>query len=160
MNFSSLFTIVFCVLISLVSVYPTTVLAGGYSIFKIHEHHNNTYVTENYYDGDLIQNITEEYYPESLTIEEYYVSKGVTENYLMDAFAASSAMAGLDFTNTTTKLQIGAAIGGFGDVKKLGVGVGKVLDSDVVGDLMWSFKVTERVNGHTPWVTGIIWKVP
>ena len=87
-----------------------------------------------------------------------------TDDELDEMFAATTAMAGLDFTNTTNKLQLGAALGGYGSESQGAVGIGKVLDNDSFGDILLSFKTTLKEVGRDgnekrPWVAAATWKV-
>ena len=87
----------------------------------------------------------------------YWTDKEITE-----VFAASTAMSGLDFDSTTNKLQLGLAIGGYGSEENLAVGIGKVWDSDRIGDVLFSFKTTVDTSGRNnerPWVGSAGWKV-
>jgi len=79
-------------------------------------------------------------------------------------FAASTAMAGIDFDSTTSKLQLGVALGGFNGENQGAVGIGKVWNNDTVGDVLFSFKTTIDEVGRSsdearPWVASAVWKV-
>lgn len=85
-----------------------------------------------------------------------------TDDELDEMFAASIAMAGIDFDSTTSKLQLGAALGGYGSEHQGAVGIGKVWDNDTFGDILMSFKTTINETGHNshrPWVASATWKV-
>jgi hypothetical protein len=84
-----------------------------------------------------------------------------TNDEISEVFAASTAMSGLDFDSTTTKLQIGLAIGGYDGEENMAIGVGKVWDSDRMGDVLFSFKTTVQEAGQgnaRPWVGSAVWK--
>jgi len=96
---------------------------------------------------------------DALNDEDYW-----TDDELDEMFAATTAMAGLDFTNTTNKLQLGAALGGYGSESQGAVGIAKVLDNDSFGDILLSFKTTLKEVGRDgnekrPWVAAATWKV-
>lgn len=84
-----------------------------------------------------------------------------TDQEISELFAASTAMSGLDFDSTTTKMQIGIAIGGYDGEENMAVGIGKVWDSDKMGDILFSFKTTVQESGANnarPWVGSAVWK--
>jgi len=85
-----------------------------------------------------------------------------SDDDLDQMFAASTAMAGIDFDSTTSKLQLGVAIGGYGGEQQGAVGIGKVLNNDKFGDVLVSFKTTIEETGRDddrPWVASATWKV-
>ena len=87
-----------------------------------------------------------------------------TDDELDEMFAASTAMAGIDFDNTTDKLQLGVALGGYGSEQQGAIGIGKVWNNDNVGDVLFSFKTTLNEVGRDsdekrPWVAAATWKV-
>lgn len=85
-----------------------------------------------------------------------------SDDELDEAFAAATAMAGIDFDNTTEKLQLGLAIGSYGGEEQVAIGVGKVFNSDQMGDILFSFKTTIQEYGrddNRPWVGSAVWKV-
>ena len=85
-----------------------------------------------------------------------------SDDDLDEMFAASTAMAGIDFDSTTSKLQLGVAVGGYGGEQQGAVGIGKVLNNDKFGDVLVSFKTTIEETGRDderPWVASATWKV-
>ena len=96
---------------------------------------------------------------DALNDEDYW-----TDDELDEMFAASTAMAGIDFDNTTDKLQLGVALGGYGSEQQGAIGIGKVWNNDNVGDVLFSFKTTLNEVGRDsdekrPWVAAATWKV-
>ena len=96
---------------------------------------------------------------DALNDEDYW-----TDDELDEMFAASTAMAGIDFDNTTDKLQLGVALGGYGSEQQGAIGIGKVWNNDNVGDVLFSFKTTLKEVGRDsdekrPWVAAATWKV-
>ena len=84
-----------------------------------------------------------------------------TDDEISEMFAAATAMSGLDFDSTTTKTQIGIAIGGYDGEENMAIGVGKVWDSQRMGDILFSFKTTIEESGRgnaRPWVGSAVWK--
>lgn len=84
-----------------------------------------------------------------------------TDDEVSEIFAAATAMSGLDFDSTTTKTQIGIAIGGYAGEENMAIGVGKVWDSQRMGDVLFSFKTTIDESGRDdarPWVGSAVWK--
>jgi Collagen triple helix repeat (20 copies) len=84
-----------------------------------------------------------------------------TDDEIAEVFAAATAMSGLDFDSTTTKTQIGIAIGGYDGEENMAIGVGKVWDSQRMGDVLFSFKTTIEESGRgnaRPWVGSAVWK--
>lgn len=87
-----------------------------------------------------------------------------TDDDISEMFAASSAMAGIDFTNTTNALQLGIGFGGFGGEVTTAIGAGLLYDSDAVGDILFSYKTTVEEIGpsgdeHRAWAASAVWKV-
>lgn len=85
-----------------------------------------------------------------------------SDDDLNEVFAATTAMAGIDFDSTTSKLQLGVAIGGYGGEEQAALGIGKVLDNKKFGDILISFKTTINESGRDddrPWVASAVWKV-
>ena len=87
-----------------------------------------------------------------------------TDDDLGEMFAASMAISGIDFTNTTEALQIGVGVGGWGDDVEAAIGVGYLADIDATGDILFSFKTTVEEVGpsgdeHRAWVGAAVWKV-
>ena len=96
---------------------------------------------------------------DALNDEDYW-----TDDELDEMFAASTAMAGIDFDSTTDKLQLGVALGGYGSEQQGAIGIGKVWNNDNVGDVLFSFKTTLKEVGRDsdekrPWVAAATWKV-
>lgn len=99
----------------------------------------------------------------SLTEQKNYLdSQGYwTDDEISEVFAAATAMSGLDFDSTTTKTQIGIAVGGYDSEQNMAVGIGKVWDSDRMGDILFSFKTVVQESGRgdaRPWVGSAVWK--
>lgn len=92
----------------------------------------------------------------------YLDSQGYwTDEEISEVFAASFAMSGLDFDSTTTKLQLGIAVGGYDGEENMAIGIAKVWDSQNVGDVLFSFKTTVQESGASnarPWVGSAVWK--
>ena len=87
-----------------------------------------------------------------------------SDHDLDNMFAASTAMAGIDFDSTTSKLQLGTAFGGYGGEIQGAIGIGKVLDNKKFGDILVSFKTTFDEVGRSgdekrPWVASATWKI-
>jgi len=87
-----------------------------------------------------------------------------TDDELDEMFAATTAMAGIDFDSTTSKLQLGAALGGYGSESQGAVGIAKVWDNNTMGDVLFSLKTTLKEVGRDgdekrPWVAAATWKI-
>ena len=87
-----------------------------------------------------------------------------TDDDLGEMFAASMAISGIDFTNTTEALQLGVGCGGWDDDVECAIGVGYLADIDATGDILFSFKTTVEEVGpsgdeHRAWVGAAVWKV-
>jgi len=85
-----------------------------------------------------------------------------SDDDLDQMFAASTAMAGIDFYPGTDKLQLGVAIGSYGGEQQGAVGIGKMLNNDSFGDILVSFKTTIDEVGRDndrAWVASATWKV-
>jgi hypothetical protein len=96
---------------------------------------------------------------DALNDEDYW-----TDDELDQMFAASTAIAGIDFDSTTSKLQLGAALGGYGSEHQGAIGIAKVWDNDTMGDVLLSFKTTLQEVGRNdnekrPWVAAATWKI-
>ena len=90
---------------------------------------------------------------------DYMNSNSLSDDDVSELFAGATAMAGLDFDSTTYKTQIGIAAGFYDGENSLAIGIGKVWDSDRVGDVLFSLKTTvDELNGHRPVVGAAIWK--
>jgi len=90
---------------------------------------------------------------------DYMNSNDLSDDDVSELFAGATAMAGLDFDSTTYKTQIGIAAGFYDGENSLAIGIGKVWDSDRVGDVLFSLKTTvDELNGHRPVVGAAIWK--
>ena len=123
--------------------------------------YNCFHCTINQYEGDLVE-VTEEYITEEYYVEEtnnYTITQGLTDDELAEGIAGLMSVAAIDFTSTTNKWQLGIGAGGYDGVEALSIGVGKVLDSESFGDVLFTFKAT-RANNHTPWGGALIWKIP
>ncbi|MHA1806205.1 MAG: collagen-like triple helix repeat-containing protein [Candidatus Thorarchaeota archaeon] len=105
-------------------------------------------------DGAAGLNLTEQ--------KNYLDSQGYwTDSEISETFAAATAMSGLDFDSTTTKLQLGIAVGGYDGEENMAIGIGKVWDSNDMGDILFSFKTTVQESGRNdarPWVGSAVWK--
>ena len=95
--------------------------------------------------------------------KNYLETKGYwTDSEVSEMFAASSALAGLDFDSTTNKLQLGLSVGGYGSQTDMAVGIAKSWDSDKTGDVLFSFKANVQEVGHDnkrPWTASAVWKL-
>ena len=90
---------------------------------------------------------------------DYMNSNDLSDDDVSELFAGATAMAGLDFDSTTYKTQVGIAAGFYDGENSLAIGIGKVWDSDRVGDVLFSLKTTvDELNGHRPVVGAAIWK--
>ena len=90
---------------------------------------------------------------------DYMNSNELSDDDVSELFAGATAMAGLDFDSTTYKTQVGVAAGFYDGENSLAIGIGKVWDSDRVGDVLFSLKTTvDELNGHRPVVGAAIWK--
>ncbi len=85
-------------------------------------------------------------------------SFGVSDSDFAKGLSLSFAMAGMDFTNTTTKLQLGISGSWYDGENSLAFGVAQTVDSTTFGDVMFSFKVGSA-NDHRAGVLSAIWKV-
>lgn len=96
---------------------------------------------------------------------DYLNENFLDQNDFDEMFAAGFALSGIDFTNTTNALQLGVGVGGFGNEIQTAVGVALLVDSDKMGDVLFSFKtLVEEVglddgNEHRPWSASAVWKV-
>ena len=91
--------------------------------------------------------------------KDYMDSNTLSDDDISELFAGATAMAGLDFDSTTTKTQVGLAVGFYDGEDSLAIGVGKVWDSERMGDVLFSLKTTvDELNGHRPVVGAAIWK--
>jgi hypothetical protein len=66
---------------------------------------------------------------------------GVSSEEFAQGLSLSLAAAGMDFTSTTTKLQLGISASWYDGENGLAVGVAQVVDWDTVGDTMLSLKL-------------------
>jgi hypothetical protein len=91
--------------------------------------------------------------------KDYLDSNSMSDDDISELFAGATAMAGLDFDSTTTKTQVGIAVGFYDGEDSMAIGIGKVWDSDQMGDILFSVKTTvDELNGHRPVVGAAIWK--
>lgn len=91
--------------------------------------------------------------------KDYMNSDTLSDDEISELFAGATAMAGLDFDSTTTKTQVGLAVGYYDGEDSLAIGIGKVWDSEKMGDVLFSLKTTvDELNGHRPVVGAAIWK--
>ena len=91
--------------------------------------------------------------------KDYMDADTLSDDEISELFAGATAMAGLDFDSTTTKTQVGLAVGYYDGEDSLAIGIGKVWDSERVGDVLFSLKTTvDELNGHRPIVGAAIWK--
>jgi len=91
--------------------------------------------------------------------KDYLNSDTLSDDEISELFAGATAMAGLDFDSTTTKTQVGLAVGYYDGEDSLAIGIARVWDSERMGDVLFSIKTTvDELNGHRPIVGAAIWK--
>lgn len=66
---------------------------------------------------------------------------GISDEEFAQGLSMGIAAAGMDFTSTTTKLQLGVSASWYDGENGFAVGVAQVVDWDTVGDTMLSLKL-------------------
>jgi hypothetical protein len=83
---------------------------------------------------------------------------GLSESDFAQGLSLAFAMSGMDFTSTTTKLQVGFSGAWYDGENSVALGVAQVIDSDTFGDVLLSLKMG-TANSHTAGVVSAVWKI-
>ena len=83
---------------------------------------------------------------------------GISSSDFAEGLSLSFAMAGMDFTSTTTKLQLGVSGGWYDGENAAAFGVAQVVDSANFGDVMLALKVGVA-NSETGGSVSAVWNI-
>ena len=70
------------------------------------------------------------------------IDLGISSEEFAQGLTMGFAAAGMDFTSTTTKLQLGISVAHFDGENGYALGVARVIDSESFGDVLYSLKFT------------------